>query len=203
MPKFDTVGTHQVVLRSVTDTNGCSSDLAQSVNVEVARAPTLAVPAAEHYCVGATTKLTVEAVKPWTLSYDYNHDNGTSASEVIDSHKMRTWTKSNGLHYYAASDGTLTVKLMEAGSVKLTKLCHEDDLCCSSLDNVVTVKPIPRVRVNAGQHDTQVVREGNRASMHITFTTGQPPFWFTYVRKDGRHELERRTVDDIQVHEYT
>lgn len=222
---FENIGSYRFRLNSVTDVNGCTSDLSKmklserSFLVKVSREPSLMIASETSYsCVTEYFQVDIQGIPPWKIEYSlYSDDEKQWEEEVIDIDYGKTktgkWIKMKNFNLKV--DGrkeldyetglardSIHFQFLKAGKLKLKTICHgsagDEHWCCKSLDSLSRlVRPLPTVRVSSGSHDVDVIREGQNAIMKLEFT-GTPPFTVTYVRRSEQGRvLENQSIRDI------
>lgn len=87
------------------------------------------------------------------------------------------------------------------GTFKILSVGHGSDECKSNaVDLVKTVYAIPTARVSEGKDVFVDIREGDQTEIVFSFV-GEPPFTFTYSRRQPQDRVKDRTV--LETHTVT
>ena len=222
---FQKIGMYHFRILSVKDKHCQSTYVPEDspvFQVGVAHEPNLSLLSDRmHSCKDDALDLSLYGLPPWTIEYTFSPAGSSSddnlktimisevsghKSELLSAHGF-SYTIYDGSSHAVSDDGLkhqrLQIKLTQAGQLTLKTICHggpsSQHWCCRELSIPShKVHSIPTVRVNAGKHGTDVIREGHHARAHLEFT-GVPPFAFTYIRRGDRGRvLDSQSVKDIQ-----
>lgn len=222
--EFEDIGLYSFVLSSISDGNGCLKNFSPHeqntlISVSVSKEPALSILTLRRYsCPGDTMELELSGRAPWVIHYTFEKSDGNLYhSEIRVNHgaegaagKGWEWLKEQSTALFSvahsassqpdtgdATSRVILIKFTVVGKISITSVCHgESAQCCTKFSSPLThvVHDFPSVSVNAGHHKTDVIRQGHKSSMHLTFT-GEPPFGVTYVRVEPSSQYGRPPKD--------
>jgi hypothetical protein len=141
--------------------------------------------------------------------------------------RVKQWVSSHVLAYLVDSPGSagisrhrIQVRFLQPGRMQIKSVCHvqlpagnkqsefedqpqDQHWCCQKdvpLINHVA-HPIPTVKLNAGSHGSDVIREGHQSQTTLAFT-GTPPFAVTYVRRSPQTGRVLDSYSLAEIHGY-
>ncbi|EDO17090.1 hypothetical protein Kpol_1025p9 [Vanderwaltozyma polyspora DSM 70294] len=197
------LGSHDITIESVVDSNGCSNYFHASENehiiISVTDAPKIQLldPSAS-YCVGDYVSYQLTGSAPFTIKYQFNE-----------------------MHLKATEHSTQFIRLAsEPGIISVNSIADASSQCQvnftmpSMLNEYeklsLVIHPIPSVTVSQGKYLIEDIHEGDQAEVVFSFE-GTPPFSLTYVRTEespnaqkagSPHIIETHKVTDIYGYEY-
>ncbi|EPQ61413.1 hypothetical protein GLOTRDRAFT_102151 [Gloeophyllum trabeum ATCC 11539] len=191
---FKSIGPHLVTIESVSDANRCEQAVVEpslrSIWVDVAEsAAIIPFDRREYFCVGETSRFTLEGTPPWTIGYRVNGKSYTQDARV----------------------SPFSIIQQQPGEFSITSVAHQNKMCKTTVSDLrYTVHPLPSAQVGHGKRIFQDIHEGDQAEILFTLV-GEPPFTFTYQRaeppakKGGKpgKVLETHTVSGVTSKEYS
>ncbi|KAL1914925.1 uncharacterized protein VTP21DRAFT_7841 [Calcarisporiella thermophila] len=183
--RFDRIGTYIITLEEVSDASGCGQSIPvhseMAVKIQVLDTASI-TPLSNNqvYCVGDEVRFSLQGVAPWTVSYAFDQKRDTVSVSNVD--------------FVRFAD--------RPGELRIEKVCHLRNQCCTEPNHGVIVKDIPGARVSGGREIIETLREGDKTEINIELI-GEPPFTFTYTRSAPGGILEKHTVRDVQDNKYT
>ncbi|TFK56721.1 hypothetical protein OE88DRAFT_1742463 [Heliocybe sulcata] len=191
---FKSIGPHLIKIESVWDASHCEQAFVepslQSIWVDVAEsAAIIPFDRREYFCVGETSRFSLEGTAPWSIGYRVNGKSYTHETKV----------------------SPFSLIQQQAGEFAVTSVAHQNKMCKTAVTDLrYTVHPLPAAQVGHGKRIFQDIHEGDQAEILFTLI-GEPPFTFTYQRaepttkKGGRpgKVLETHTVTGVTANEYS
>ncbi|KZT30885.1 hypothetical protein NEOLEDRAFT_43466 [Neolentinus lepideus HHB14362 ss-1] len=191
---FKSIGPHLIKIESVWDASHCEQAFVepslQATWVDVAEsAAIIPFDRREYFCVGETSRFSLEGTPPWTIGYRVNGKSYTQETKV----------------------SPFSLLQQQTGEFSVTSVAHQNKMCKTAVTDLrYTVHPVPSAQVGRGKRIFQDIHEGDQAEIIFTLL-GEPPFTFTYQRaepspkKGGKpgKVLETHTVTGVTTKEYT
>ncbi|KAL0572927.1 hypothetical protein V5O48_009040 [Marasmius crinis-equi] len=191
--QFASIGSHLVVIESVSDASGCPhaalNPITSSIWVDVSETAAI-VPfdKREDYCVGDVAQFQLEGTPPWSIGYRINGKTYTQEAKV----------------------SPFALLQQQPGEVVVTSIAHQQKMCKASITDLrFNVHPLPSAQVGHGKRIYQDIHEGDQAEIIFTLK-GEPPFTFTYQRAELTNRsgkpgkvLETHTVSRVFSNEYS
>lgn len=192
------VGSHLVVITSITDKNGCFRDQFDNIDeitysVVVTDTPDIRKSSDQHhYCVGDHVGYNLTGEPPFVVDYYFGD-------------KIRRATVGDEFVRLATKPGVMQITSLRDSSPNQCMVVFSEE---KAQNLELVVHDIPSVKVQRGDYITEDIHEGEYTDLRFLFS-GIPPFSLTYVRttviQGSRqpHILETFTVDDIWEYDYS
>ncbi|MCB9252528.1 MAG: T9SS type A sorting domain-containing protein [Flavobacteriales bacterium] len=179
-------GTYKFRLVSVSDTNGCSQNVNDSIEVLVRDLPTATITGNDTVCKDAASPLVSltgnSGISPYTFIYSVN---GGSPQSIKSS---------------SGSSANIAVPTNNPGAYKYKLLSVSDSLSCSSVLNdsvILLVNPLPDALVSG---NATVCKNDTPPQITFTATTGKKPFVFTYTINNGPiQKIQSSTGNSVSI----
>ncbi|PKY45320.1 hypothetical protein RhiirA4_443664 [Rhizophagus irregularis] len=192
--KFSLVGQYTISIVYISDSQGCSRSLEGPDKTLIVQVTDVAsIDRTFHqqfHCVGDILDYSLQGILPLNITYEYNGEVKFAMS------------KTNTFAFGADKPGNMTI----------TNICHQRNKCCGFVANLTEIiYDLPSAFVSEGKEVISDIREGDKTEIIIDFL-GNPPFRFTYVRKellkDGKKRksgriLETQTILNINKHKHS
>ncbi|RIA95339.1 hypothetical protein C1645_757783 [Glomus cerebriforme] len=192
--KFSLVGQYTITIVYVSDSQGCSRSLEgldKTLIVQVTDAASIDRTFHQQvHCVGDILEYSLQGILPLNITYEYN-------GEVM---------------FAISKTATFPFGADKPGNMTITNICHQRNKCCGFVANLTEIiYELPSAFVSEGKEVISDIREGDKTEIIIDFL-GNPPFRFTYIRrellKDGNKRkpgriLETQTILNINKHRHS
>ncbi|CAG8547526.1 3706_t:CDS:10 [Funneliformis caledonium] len=192
--KFSLVGQYIISIVYVSDSQGCSSSLEGPDKKLIVQVTDVAsIDRTFHHqfhCVGDLLDYSLQGIPPWNITYEYNGE----------------------VKFATSKAATFTFGADKPGNMTIVNVCHQRNKCCGSVTNLTEIiYDLPSAFLSEGKEVISDIREGDKTEIIIDFL-GEPPFRFTYTRrellKDGNKRkpgriIETQTILNVNKHQHS